>query len=138
MRSYRVYMSRLSVSFPLAAATVSRAVALTAEAANGGITRRVATMGRPGSSASKSPRSWTRLRVGVQQHGVVQRLAEWEQIYWEGQRALQRWMKLLWQWQWHYWLLEWRQWWQQKWQRERWRRSELRRRGRGLLANLAT
>ena len=56
----RLYLSRLSKSFPLAVAPVSRAAALTAEAANGCVTHMSATIGRPGSSASRSPRSGSR------------------------------------------------------------------------------
>ena len=48
----RLYLSRSSESFPLAVAPVSRAAALTAEAANGRVTHMSATIGRPGSTAS--------------------------------------------------------------------------------------
>ena len=57
----RLYFSRLSESFPLAVPPVSRAAALAAEAANGCVTHMSATIGQPGSSASKS------LRLGSRQ-----------------------------------------------------------------------
>ena len=60
----RLYLSRLSVSFPLAVAPVSQAAALTAEAVNGCVTHMSATTGRPGSSASKSLRSGSRRERG--------------------------------------------------------------------------
>ena len=60
----QLYLSRLSESFPLVAAPVSRAAALTAEAANGCVTHMSATTGRPGSSASRSPRSGSRQERG--------------------------------------------------------------------------
>ena len=52
-----LYLCRLGESFPLAVAPVSRAAALTAEAANGCVTHISATIGRPVSGTSKSPRS---------------------------------------------------------------------------------
>ena len=60
----RLYLSRLWESFPLAVAPVSRAAALTAQAANGCVTHMSATIGRPGSSASRSPRSGSRRERG--------------------------------------------------------------------------
>ena len=60
----RLYLSRLSESFHLAAAPVSRAAALIAKAANGCFTHMSATIGRPGSSASRSPRSVSRRERG--------------------------------------------------------------------------
>ena len=60
----RLYLSRLSESFPLAVAPVSRAAALTAEAANRCFTHMSATIRRPGSSASRSPRSGSRQERG--------------------------------------------------------------------------
>ena len=60
----RLYLSRLRESFPLAVALVSRAAALTAKAANGCVTHMSATIGRPGSSASRSPRSGSRRERG--------------------------------------------------------------------------
>ena len=60
----RLYLSRLSESFPLAVAPVSRAPAATAEAANGCVTHMSATIGWPGSSANKSSRSGSRRERG--------------------------------------------------------------------------
>ena len=57
-------LSRLIKSFPLAVTPVSQAAALTAEAANGSVTHMSATIGRPGSSGSKSPRSGSRRERG--------------------------------------------------------------------------
>ena len=60
----RLYLSRLSESFPLVVAPVSQAAALTAEAANGCVTHMCTTIGRPGSSASRSPRFGSRRERG--------------------------------------------------------------------------
>ena len=59
-----LYLSRFSESFPLAVAPISRAAALTAEAANGCVTHMSATIGRPGSSVSKSPLAESRWERG--------------------------------------------------------------------------
>ena len=58
----------------------------------------------------------------MQQHGLVQRVAEWVQRDWKGRRALRRWTAQWWLWQ--HWSLEWQQWWWQWWQRQRRRRRE--------------
>ena len=41
--------------------------------------------------------------INVQQHGLVQHEAEWEQTDQEGRMALQRWTAQWWLWQWQHW-----------------------------------
>ena len=60
----RLYLSRLSELFPLAVTPVSRAAALMAEAANGGVIQLSATIGQPGSSATRSPHPGSRRERG--------------------------------------------------------------------------